>query len=254
MALSIGIPDGGVVLEAKPLTQEEFYQFGSVIENPKPDLRPSPNLQQLPPNAVLANQGSAIKYADVTKMIDLYGHAPSKSPSKPIITMFVSDPRALLPTANDGILGLFPVEILERHPFTTQTFIPLGLSPLENGNACYLIIVAPSLPPSQLDEQLPAPDSATGNPTLPGRGLPDLKKIRAFICKGSQGVTYAAGTWHAPMVAIGNKHIDFIVVQYANNVNIEDCQEVELREEQDGLGIKVAIPKELDRLVHVSKL
>ncbi|KAH8815766.1 ureidoglycolate hydrolase-like protein [Xylogone sp. PMI_703] len=256
MPLRIDIPNRDFVLEARPLTQEGFHHFGTVIENPQPCLIPSPSVHQLPSNAVLANQGSAIKHVDVTKMVNLYDQAPSKVASKAVINMFVCAPRALLPLENgkDSVVGLFPVEVLERHPFTTQTFIPLGLSPLEETNSCYLIIVAPSLPPSQLDDKLPVPDTTADHPTLPGRGAPDLERIQAFICRGSQAVTYGAGTWHAPMVAIGSKHIDFVVVQFANNVDIEDCQEVELKTDEGRLGVKVAIPGEQCGPAQQSKL
>ena len=49
-----------------------------------------------------------------------------------------------------------------------------------------------------------------------------------------QAVTYGAGTWHAPMVALGEKGtaVDFVVVQFANGVAVEDCQEVFLRGER----------------------
>jgi hypothetical protein len=46
---------------------------------------------------------------------------------------------------------------------------------------------------------------------------------------------------HAPMVAIGKKAIDFVVVQFANGVDIEDCQEVDIEKRQDGL--MVAVPE-----------
>lgn len=243
--LSIRIPNGDAILEAKPITPEDFNQFGTLIENPSPSLVPSPSIQQLPPNAVLANQGSAIKHIDVTNMVDLYDHVPSKIPGKAVMNMFVCAPRALSPSDNESFRGFFPVEILERHPFTTQTFIPLGISPKEMSDASYLVIVAPSLPPSPSDAQLPVPSQSTSTLSLPGRGLPDLKRLRAFVCKGSQAVTYGAGTWHAPMVVIGSKKIDFVVVQFANGVGNEDCQEVEFKEQQSGEGIKVAIPREL---------
>jgi len=44
------------------------------------------------------------------------------------------------------------------------------------------------------------------------------------------------------MVAIGKKAIDFVVVQFANGVPVEDCQEVDIEKRQDG-GLMVAIPK-----------
>ena len=156
--------------------------------------------------------------------------------------MFVCAPRTLLPRQLNSTDGVFPVEILERHPFTTQTFIPLGLSSSEANKARYLVVVAPSLPPSSADEYWPVPAVTANSGPLPGRGLPDLRKIRAFIADGSQAVTYGAGTWHAPMVAIGKNPISFVVVQFANGVGIEDCQEV-VWKGGDGNGICAPVPK-----------
>lgn len=214
------------IIEVHPLTQHNFSAFGTVIENPNPTTEPSAILEQLPPKAIRANQGTALKYIDVTKLLDLYGSAPSRVPSKAVMNMFVCAPRALRRSQRNGIQGTFQVEILERHPFTTQTFIPLGLCPAEQEEARYLVVVAPSLPPSHRDESLPVPTQSPPAIRLPGRGLPDLAKVQAFLAQGSQAVTYGAGTWHAPMVVVGKKSVDFIVVQYANGVEIEDCQEV----------------------------
>lgn len=129
--------------------------------------------------------------------------------------------------------GYFPVTILERHPFTTQTFIPL--SP----QARYLVIVAPSLP----SPSYPALPTPTRTRDVPGPGLPDLERMEAFIATGDQAVTYGAGTWHAPMVVLGaeDEKVDFVVVQFQNGVPREDCQEVALQSEEAGAGILVEI-------------
>ncbi|KAI1462615.1 ureidoglycolate hydrolase [Annulohypoxylon moriforme] len=144
--------------------------------------------------------------------------------------MFVCGARQLIPDQRTGASnsssgsdgGLFEVKILERHPFTTQTFVPMGVGP----ESRYLVIVAPSRAPDSPDKNFPVP---TGD-GLPGRGLPDLKGLRAFVATGAQAVTYGAGTWHAPMAALGpaGSAIDFVVVQFANDEAIEDCQEVAL--------------------------
>ncbi|KAI0108360.1 ureidoglycolate hydrolase [Daldinia grandis] len=148
--------------------------------------------------------------------------------------------------------GLFTVQILERHPFTTQTFIPLSSSspPPSSSPTQYLVIVAPTLPPTNADTSLPAPKDTSNpkaQPTLPGRGMPDLRRIRAFLATGSQAVTYGAGTWHAPMAALGppGSAVDFVVVQFANDEPVEDCQEVAIgggrEEEGGGSGIRVRV-------------
>ncbi|MBM3649425.1 MAG: ureidoglycolate hydrolase [Alphaproteobacteria bacterium] len=57
--------------------------------------------------------------------------------------------------------------LLERHEFSSQTFVPLDV-------ARWLIVVAPH--------------AQTGGPDRAG--------IKAFIATGRQGVTYRANTWH----------------------------------------------------------
>lgn len=239
MPLSIDAPPFPSTIAVQPLTQQAFSAFGTVIENPSPKTIPSATLQQIPEGAVRANQGSALKFPDVSKVLDLYASAPSKTASRACMSMFVCAPRLLHDAPH---LAYFPVEILERHPFTTQTFIPLGLSQSTgadaDSNSRYLVIVAPSREPSQQDQQFPVPvPDATD--ALPGRGLPDLTRLRAFVATGAQAVTYGAGTWHAPMVVVGRRPVAFVVVQYANGVGIEDCQEVTW----DAGMIKVSVPE-----------
>lgn len=237
MPVNIDGPQEKVLVEPSLLKQASFSEFGTVIENGYPSLIPSPRLAKgsLPRNAVQANQGSALKYLDVTDMKDLYNSAPSQVSSKAVLNMFVCGPRSLIASEKAHVDGTFPVRILERHPYTTQTFVPLGISPSEASKARYVVIVAPSFGQSSADEALPVP------PCLPGRGLPDLKRIRAFVANGSQAVTYGAGIWHAPMVVVGDKPIDFVVVQFANGVGLEDCQEAELRVNQ-GDKLLVEVP------------
>lgn len=87
----------------------------------------------------------------------------------------------------------------------------------------YLVIVAPTL-------------SSTGGGSGKSDG-PDLENLRVFLAHGGQAVTYAAGTWHAPMAVIGRRRVDFVVVQNRNGVVREDCEEVEL----EGKGILVLV-------------
>ncbi|KAI9048930.1 hypothetical protein LZ554_006781 [Drepanopeziza brunnea f. sp. 'monogermtubi'] len=253
MPVTIPRPARELVLTPEALTQAAFAEFGTVIENPAPSLVPSSQMSSLPPNAVQANQGSALKYLDVTHMEDYYPLAPSKVASKAVMNMFVCAPRRpLILTSHahtPSTEGNFPIEILERHPYTTQTFIPLGLSAAEAHRVRYLVIVAPSLPPTAADQHLPVPSSpaaaaAAAAPAardeLPGRGLPDLRRVKAFFATGAQAVTYGAGTWHAPMVVVGRQPINFVVVQFANGVGIEDCQEAEL-DPENGQQLLVAV-------------
>lgn len=65
------------------------------------------------------------------------------------------------------------VRVLERHPATAQTFLPL-----EVGR--FLVVVAPA-----------AAD-----------GAPDTARARAFLAGPGQAVTYAPGVWHLAMTVL----------------------------------------------------
>ena len=120
---------------------------------------------------------------------------------------------------------IFKIDILERHPFTTQTFSPLGQSS-DDPSTAFLVIVAPSLP-----------DPLTISP-IQMQKPPDISQLRAFIAKGNQAVTYGPGTWHAPMVVLGSKRVDFLVTQFSSGVAGDDCQEVLLGENGVGVSLK----------------
>lgn len=70
-------------------------------------------------------------------------------------------------------------------------------------------------------------------------GMPKLDELVAFRCRGDQAVTYAPGTWHAPMVAVGGR-IDFCVLVAENGVQDEDLQEVLI----GGEGVRVQVVDE----------
>ena len=136
------------------------------------------------------------------------------------MSMFSCFPRRRLGPGNR-----FAVRILERHPFTTQTFCPLGLAS-GGTQTCFFVIVAPSLNISV--------KSGEGGPRVDRP--PDLTKLRAFVAHGGQAVTYLPGTWHAPMVVLGESRVDFVVTQFVNGVPQDDCQEVGI-----GEGVSVVV-------------
>lgn len=86
------------------------------------------------------------------------------------------------------------VFMMERHPLGSQAFIPLSGQP-------YLVIVA-----------------------RPG-AAPTIEDLHAFMAKPDQGINYAAGTWHHPLVAL-NSVSDFLVVDRSGPG--ENCDEVKL--------------------------
>ncbi|CAB3784977.1 Ureidoglycolate lyase [Paraburkholderia caffeinitolerans] len=89
----------------------------------------------------------------------------------------------------------WPVEIsmMERHPLGSQAFVPLG-------EVRYAVVVAPA-------------------------GELDPAQLRAFWVGGGQGVNYAKGVWHHPLLAF-DRVSDFLVVDRGGQQ--PNCDEVEL--------------------------
>ena len=73
----------------------------------------------------------------------------------------------------------FEITMMERHPLGSQAFIPVH-------ERSYLVVVAPA-------------------------GDLDPGALRAFVTHGWQGVNFAKGVWHHPLIACGEVS-DFVVV------------------------------------------
>lgn len=84
----------------------------------------------------------------------------------------------------------FAVTMLERHPLGSQAFVPVSKQP-------YLVVVSE------------APDAVP----------------RAFLARDGQGVNYRAGTWHHPLLALGEIS-DFLVIDRGGPGS--NCDEVVL--------------------------
>lgn len=91
----------------------------------------------------------------------------------------------------------FIVTLMERHPLASQAFIPVSGQP-------WLVVVAPA-----------------GNP-------PSASDLRLFLCAADQGVNYAPGVWHHPLLAL-NGVSDFIVLD--RNGPGENCDVITLSEQ-----------------------
>jgi ureidoglycolate lyase len=93
---------------------------------------------------------------------------------------------------------LLPVTLtlLERHRLGSQAFVPL------NG-AEFLVVVAP-----------------------PGETI-EPERVRCFRPSAGQGVNYAKGTWHHPLIAL-HRVCDFLVIDRAGPDDQSDCQEMQL--------------------------
>ncbi|MCC4118738.1 ureidoglycolate lyase [Aromatoleum toluclasticum] len=90
----------------------------------------------------------------------------------------------------------FTVEMMERHPLGSQAFVPLSDAP-------YLVVVAPA------------------------GDTPGVQDLRVFLARGDQGVNYARGVWHHPLLALDGAS-DFLVIDRAGEG--PNCDEVRLDE------------------------
>ncbi len=83
------------------------------------------------------------------------------------------------------------IHMMERHPLASQAFMPLHNKP-------FVIVVAP-------------PGNAVGP-----------RDLFAFITNGSQGVNYARGVWHFPLLVLGEEQ-DFLIIDRGGDGN--NCEE-----------------------------
>jgi len=184
------LPDGSTIIIAKPITCDSFLAYGQVIGIPE-----SGSMLEEQTKPVSANQGSARKYPGVAA----YDTAPQdRHPSDTTISIFVSKPRTEVP-------GQFDLHVMERHPYSSQLFIPMGVK--EEEGFRYLVAVSP-----------------------PGDPEPIMDNVEAFLVHGKQGISYGAGTWHAPIVVLGKEDVQFAVVVDTNGNPQDDTEEVEIKE------------------------
>ena len=139
-----------VTLTPMPLTTRAFALYGDVI-------------QTLNGRHYSINEGTTERYHDLANL-DL-----TAADGRPLISIFRAQPRTL-PMA---------IRMLERHPLSSQAFMPLDRCP-------FLVVVA------------------TGT-------SPDPASVRAFSSDGRQGVNYRRGVWHHPLLVL-ERVGDFVVL------------------------------------------
>jgi len=152
-------------LRARPLTRESFSPFGDII-----GLELS--------GGTRANQGTATRYDRVAQL------ASSRPEARPNLAVFRSVAKTLP----------FEVRLLERHPCSSQMFVPM---------ACqrFLVVVCPE----------------------DARGEPDLARLCAFVCGPGQGVNYRPGLWHHPIIALDGP-ADLLMLAWEDGTAL-DCEE-----------------------------
>lgn len=127
------------------------------------------------------NEGYAERYHDLAK-IDT-----ATEGGRPLLNIFRAKPRTLP----------LRVTMMERHPLSSQAFIPLK-------PRSFLVLVA-----------------------RPG-AAPAAGDLRCFRTQGSQGVNYAKGTWHHPLIVLDDMQ-DFLIVDRGGSG--DNCDEVTLGDE-----------------------
>ncbi len=138
-----------MILKPVPLTKEAFAPYGDLIETGT--------------DPMIINYGNTERHHDLAAL-DL-----AEKAGKPLVSIFRSKPLPLP----------LNLQIMERHPLSSQAFIPMGNEP-------YLVVVAPA-------------------------GEFDGGKLQVFIARPDQGVNYARGTWHHYCLAL-NDVSDFVVI------------------------------------------
>ncbi|OZG70138.1 ureidoglycolate hydrolase [Hahella sp. CCB-MM4] len=159
----------GRVVTPQPLTREAFAPYGDVIE-----IHDQAKVLEI-------NQGYTQRFHDLAN-VDVAAQG-----GRPLINIFRSTP---LPSP-------LLLEVMERHPLSSQAFIPLNQRP-------YLVAVAA---PGELDP----------------------REIQVFLAGPNQGVNYHKGTWHHFCLAL-DEVSDFLVVDRGGEG--DNCDEVILSLDQ----------------------
>lgn len=150
-----------VSLPIEPLTREAFAPFGEVIEADPASMR-------------LINGGTTERYHALATV------ETDGEDAQAIINIFRGQPRK------------FPyiVNMMERHPFGSQSFSPLSGRP-------FLVVVSEDRD-----------------------GIPDVPRV--FLARSDQGVNYRANAWHHPLMTLGEVS-DFLVVdRLGSGKNLEE--------------------------------
>lgn len=156
-----------LTLVVNALSREIFAPFGDVIE--------TRGASQCP-----INEGTSQRFHDLAS-IDVLERG-----GRPLVNIFKAQPQPLPIT----------IRALERHPLSSQAFMPL------HGQR-FLVVVAPR-----------------GDAIL-------ASDLMAFITDGTQGVNYHRGVWHHGLIAL-DEASDFLVIDRGGPD--ENCDVFRLKE------------------------
>ncbi|RWI88915.1 ureidoglycolate lyase [Mesorhizobium sp.] len=160
----------------EPLTKAAFRSFGDVIERD-------------PLGCYETNDGEALRHHDLAR-IDV-----TAAGGRVAVSIFQVMIAATLP---------FPLRLMERHPISSQAFVPLGPSE-------FVVVVAPRA-------RQPSPEN-----------------LRAFLASAGQGINLHAGVWHHPLIALTS--CDFLVLDRTLTGDPRDQDYEEIRLETERISI-----------------
>ncbi len=146
-------------IATEPLTAEAFALFGEVLE-------------ATGAADMIINQGKCGRYHDLAQLDFGEGRAG--------LSLFQAEPRTLP----------YTLDLVERHPLGSQSFIPMSLT-------SFLVIVAP-------DEG--------GKPGTP----------RAFLSQPGQAINFHRGTWHGVLTPLEAPGLFAVVDRIGSGNNLEE--------------------------------
>ncbi|KAF9969404.1 Allantoicase [Actinomortierella ambigua] len=166
-----------------PITNANFERWGQVVRLPDVD-----------PNAVQVNQGTAQKFSHLAQIVNARSadavEKHGKKPAEANVAIF----KCYKPVET----AEFGIRLLERHPYSSQMFLPMG----GDGNGSYVVVCAEN----GADDK------------------PILSTMQAFRCDNTLGINYRPNVWHHPMIVV-EKPVQFMTFTYESGVALEDCEE-----------------------------
>ncbi len=166
-----------VEIKVTPLTRGAFAPFGDVIEAEGSA-------------AFTINDGFATRHHDLAEVDVL------EAGGRPLLNIFHARPWP-------QPIG---IRMLERHPLSSQAFVPLSDRP-------FVVVVA-----------------------APG-DQPEPAQIHAFVTNGRQGVNYRRGVWHHPLLVL-DREADFVVID--RGADGENCDIVHFDEQEHEAVLAIA--------------
>lgn len=157
------------VVHATELSLSAYASYGGVIST-----------DAVNDTTITVNGGTSRRTLEVVPTENNYLDAPSKIPARAVLSASLASPVPVAAWGGvDGKGGVdqrsLKLNMLERHRFTTQSFVPMG------AGVEYLVVVTD------------------------GGDEPNLDGLRAFVATDKQGICYGRAVWHAPMSVTGDQ-------------------------------------------------